>query len=116
MGVPGATEEGKTSLFDFHRPTFRGSSRKGRPAERPCSLLRASRFWNGDYRTNRQSQSCDESDGASGCEDRDAISTSGTRYRSRGTQSAPGIICVENRRLKNFYGTLYGTPWNTEPR
>ena len=22
MGVPGATEEGKTSLFDFHRPHF----------------------------------------------------------------------------------------------
>src|SRR5215469_7204855 len=79
----------------------KGGWRKGRPAEKACSLLRAPRFWNGDYRTNRQSQGCDES-GTSGCQDRDAISTSGSRYRSRSTQSAPGIIWVANRRLRIF--------------
>jgi len=27
-----------------------------------------------------------------------------------------GSSAAENKRLKNFYGTLYGTPWNPEPR
>ena len=48
VGVPGPAEEHESSLFDLNHQTFRGSTGKGRPAERAGALLRAPRFWNRD--------------------------------------------------------------------